>query len=831
MSITRLGRVWLLTAVLVGAVVLLYATVLQGRPPPMELGVARWWSIAVLFGVAELFVAHAERARSALSHSLREVPAVFGLLLLAPGHYLLACLIGTGLTLIVRVGQSGVKLAFNLANVAFEGALAMAVYGWLAPGDPLSLHGWTAVLSASVLAHSVGGSLVEAAIQLAGDGAGLAAVLRSLRMAACSIFANSTVALLTVLLAAREPWALPLVAVLLTLLFLALRAHVELADRIRQLEALYPGIDTLSRSRCHLPETAELVLREARRLYATGHAELYVPPSTFNPGLHVVLDGPEVTAGVTPPSIPASTGGGRRHRVGPGRAMVAPMWLDNVQGVLVVADPIAPTAVFRAKDLELFQAFAAHCGVTLHGAALADDLLAKALAKEHEARHDSLTGLPNRRQFLRNAEEARAGGRSAVVLLGLDGFRDVNEALGHEAGDQVLVAVAQRLVGAGHRPVARLDGDQFAVLLTAVADARDAEIRGWELGELVRQPVAVGGVPVVVPGSVGIAVVEPEEPLSDAVLIAADSAMWQAKSSRAAVHVHVAEDELDRARRLRLAAALEGALADGVIEVWYQPQAVTCTGAVVAAEALVRWTHPVYGAVPPPEIVALAERTGQMRRLTDYVLRTALHQVAAWSQLGLALDVAVNVTTQDLADEALPVVVARLLAETGVDHGSLTLEITESGVMRDVERCLAVLDRLAALGVRLSVDDFGTGYSSLSYLQGLPVHEVKVDRSFVMRLAHDSGDLTMVRSIVDLGHALGLSVVAEGVETAEVLRILGNLDVDVVQGYHLGRPMPAAQFLAALPPSGGLVPQPRTEAATTPPASPARSAPPRPWAR
>jgi EAL domain-containing protein (putative c-di-GMP-specific phosphodiesterase class I) len=300
------------------------------------------------------------------------------------------------------------------------------------------------------------------------------------------------------------------------------------------------------------------------------------------------------------------------------------------------------------------------------------------------------------------------------------------------------------------------------------------------------------------------------------VLIAADSAMWQAKSSRAAVHVHVAEDELDRARRLRLAAALEGALADGDIEVWYQPQAVTCTGAVVAAEALVRWTHPVYGAVPPPEIVALAERTGQMRRLTDYVLRTALHQVAAWSRLGLALDVAVNVTTQDLADEALPVVVARLLAETGVDHGSLTLEITESGVMRDVERCLAVLDRLAALGVRLSVDDFGTGYSSLSYLQRLPVHEVKVDRSFVMRLAHDSGDLTMVRSIVDLGHALGLSVVAEGVETAEVLRLLADLDVDVVQGYHLGGPMPAPAFLAALHPPAGLLPAPRTAAATTP---------------
>jgi diguanylate cyclase (GGDEF)-like protein len=614
--------------------------------------------------------------------------------------------------------------------------------------------------------------------------------------------AQTAVALLTVLLAVREPRALPLVAVLLTVLFLVLRAHVELADRFRQLESLYPVIDALSRSRGSLPAAADLVLREARQLYATARAELYVPSSSLHLALHRVLEGEGVTAGpsagVAPPSVPGMLRTGRSRRARPTRSMLAPMWLNDVQGVLVVADPLSPTAFFRAKDRELFQAFAAHCGVTLHGAALADDLAAKAATQDHEARHDSLTRLPNRHEFLQNAERARGGGRSAVVLLGLDGFRDVNEALGHEAGDQVLVAVAQRLLGAGHQAVARLDGDQFAVLLTAVADAQDAESRGRELVDLVRQPVAVEGVPVVVTGSAGIALVEPAAPLRDEVLTAADSAMWQAKTAATRVHVYVAEDECDRTRRLRLAAALEAALDGGDIEVWYQPKAVARTSTVVAAEALVRWTHPAYGPVPPPEIVALAQRTGQMRRLTDYVLQTALRQAAAWSGVGLALDVAVNVSAQDLADDDLPTVVAGLLAATGVDPGALTLEITESGVMRDVERCLEVLDRLAALGVRLSVDDFGTGYSSLSYLQRLPVHEVKVDRSFVMRLETDSGDLTMVRSIVDLGHALGLSVVAEGVETAEVLQLLADLDVDVVQGYHLGRPVPASAFLAAL---------------------------------
>jgi diguanylate cyclase (GGDEF)-like protein len=809
-----------LTAVLALAAAALYIGVLRGSPAPMELGVAHWWSIAVLFGLAELFIAHAERVRSALTYSLREVPAVFGLLLLTPHYYLLACLLGTGLGLGVRIGQSRVKLAFNLANVGFEGALAMAVYAWLATADPLSIQGWTAVLAASVLAHCVGGALVAVAIHLVGDGAGLVAVARSLRTTACSALAQSAVALLTVLLVVREPRALPLVAVLLTVLYLVLRAHVLLADRFRQLEALYPVIDTLSRSRSNLPAAADLVLREARQLYATGRAELYIPSSGLHPGRHDVLEGAALAAGpaagVASPQIPGPPTGARRRRVRPARSMAAPMWLDDVQGVLVVADPLSPTACFRAKDLELFRAFAAHCGATLHSAALADDLCAKAAAQDHESRHDSLTGLPNRREFLQEAQRARGGGRSAVVLVGLDGFRDVNAALGHEAGDQVLVAVAQRLRGAGHGAVARLDGDQFAVLLTAVADAQDAESRGQELVELVRRPVAVEGVPVVVPGSVGIALVEPDEPLRDAVLIAADSAMWQAKSAATAVRVHVAEDESGRARRLRLAAALEGALENGDIEVWYQPKAVTRTGTVVAAEALVRWTHPAYGAVPPLEIVALAERTGQMRRLTDYVLQTALLQLAAWDRLGLTLDVAVNVSTQDLADDTLPTVVASLLTATGVDPGALTLEITESAVMRDVERCLAVLDRLAALGVRLSVDDFGTGYSSLSYLQRLPVHEVKIDRSFVMRLAHDGGDLTMVRSIVDLGHAIGLSVVAEGVETAEVLQLLADIDVDVVQGYHVGRPVPAPSFPTALGRPATLVPAPRAGTPGTP---------------
>jgi EAL domain-containing protein (putative c-di-GMP-specific phosphodiesterase class I) len=268
--------------------------------------------------------------------------------------------------------------------------------------------------------------------------------------------------------------------------------------------------------------------------------------------------------------------------------------------------------------------------------------------------------------------------------------------------------------------------------------------------------------------------------------------MYVAKDSGTGVEVYRSDDGELSQRRLVLAGDLEAALDRHGLDVWYQPQADATTGEIVGVEALLRWEHPVYGDVPPSEVVSLAERTGLLRRLTNMVLETAVRQRARWSDLGYTLNVAVNVTPTDLCDSELPRLVHDLLVATNTPSRALTLEITESGVMSDPARCVAVLDVLAAQGVRLAVDDFGTGHSSLAYLEQLPVNEVKIDRSFVRRLERQQSDAKVMRATVALAHDLGMRVVAEGVESQVAWARVIELGCEMVQGYGLARPMPVA---------------------------------------
>jgi EAL domain-containing protein (putative c-di-GMP-specific phosphodiesterase class I) len=312
-----------------------------------------------------------------------------------------------------------------------------------------------------------------------------------------------------------------------------------------------------------------------------------------------------------------------------------------------------------------------------------------------------------------------------------------------------------------------------------------------------------------VAGSVGIAMLPEHASTPDDLLRHADVAMYAAKASASGVALYRPEDARATHRRLQLAGDLHAAIEQHQFQVFYQPQAEAATGRVAGAEALLRWHHPEYGEVPPTEMVALAQRTGLLRRLTDAILEDTLHQRAVWAALGYPLWVSVNLSARDVFDDELPRVVQRLLAATETPPSALTLEITESGVMSDPERSLAVLESLAGLGVRISVDDFGTGHSSLAYLERLPVHEVKIDKSFVQRLDADASDATVIRSTIALAHELGMTVVAEGVESAAVQERIAALGCEFVQGYVISRPLPAHEtipWIRARANAGGLHP-------------------------
>ncbi len=455
-----------------------------------------------------------------------------------------------------------------------------------------------------------------------------------------------------------------------------------------------------------------------------------------------------------------------------------------------------------------------------------DSTLWIARVRAEEQLRDPLTGLPNR-QWLRErtwsalAEARRAEVRSALVLIDLDRFRSVNDTLGHLAGDRLLLQIADRLRTALPRgaEAARLGGDEFAVLLPAVDSATSAQRVARALVGALGSPLDLDGLTLVLEASAGVAVFPEHAQDAEGLLRRADVAMYQAKRDRSGVEVYEAARDGNTPDRLGLLADLRRALDAGDVELHYQPK-VGFDGRVSGLEALVRWAHPDRGRVPPDEFIAMAETSGLMPRLTEYVLETALAQVARWRAAGLTVPVAVNVSPRDVRSPGFAGAVAARLARHGVPPGALQLEITEHVLLEEPQRAADTLAALVGHGVRMSLDDFGTGYSSLVHLRRLPVSELKIDRSFVARLAVDAEDAEIVRCTVDLAHSLGLQVVAEGVEDDETWERLRDLGCDAVQGWLVAAAMPVSEATAWLRSRGAGSPEVRPAL----PAAPVRSA-------
>ena len=423
---------------------------------------------------------------------------------------------------------------------------------------------------------------------------------------------------------------------------------------------------------------------------------------------------------------------------------------------------------------------------------------------EHQALHDSLTGLPNRVLFHDRIETAlanarRTGGRAAVLLLDLDGFKEINDALGHASGDQLLRELAVRLRGTlrDTDTIARLGGDEFGVVMPA-GSADDVLETATRIHVAVDEPFEIGGLSLDVKTSVGGVLYPDDASDADTLVRFADVAMYAAKRNRTRIELYNPAADVSSRESLSLGSELRRALEAGDIVAHYQPKVEVSSGRVVGAEALVRWDHPERGIVLPSQFLPVVQKAGLMGSLTALVLQGAAAEAAAWSRDGLDLGVAVNVDVDALLDPAFPRRVAEVLEETGLAPELLTIELTETSLMADPVRAGYVARELSSVGVRLSIDDFGTGYSSLGYLTALPLAELKIDRSFVGRMTESPMDMAIVRTILDLGSNLDLSVVAEGIESAEARDLLEELGCTLAQGYEFGSPMSARRLTAFL---------------------------------
>jgi diguanylate cyclase (GGDEF)-like protein len=818
--LTGLAGVRALTIALgVGGLAFLVGVVRHLDRPQTELALPVW-ALVCLFALAEMLPVHLHRGRDAHSFSLSEIPLVLGLVGAAPVALVLARVVGAGGALALIRRQQGTKLAFNLAHLLVEVAIAVWVFHMVAGAHPsvVDERTWLAALAATAATHVYGCLAVTAVISLH-EGKLQADDLGSTFAAgAGAATVNTSLALVSLLAVAENPWVLTLLAVLVAVSAAGYRSYSNLRQGYGRLELLYGFTGAVGRT-VEIDQAASTVLVEARTLLRAGRAALvWIDERSGRATYWVLGDGEPAPVEVAPEELalhwwaPALRGeavlaprGAKDllvraalHDAGLHDGLAVPLRSDDrIAGVLMVADRLDEVSTFGAEDLKLFGALANHARVALENGRL--------LEKEYQALHDALTGLPNRRLFaiaVRNAlaEQTGASGQVAVLLMDLNGFKEVNDTLGHATGDTLLVEVGRRLTSAlpTGATLARLGGDEFSVVIPGVADANEAYEHAVNLLSALRRPYELPQLTLDVSASIGVAISPDHGEDGPSLLKKADMAMYSAKSRASGVEVYALDVDSSNVRRLALTAELRRAVDERAIAVHFQPKVELITGRVVGAEALVRWTHPTLGAVEPDEFIPIAEHTGLIKAMTRSVLETALEHCARWREVAPAITVAVNISARSLVDLDLPAQVEALLKRNGLPPEALVLEITESAVLREPTRTLAVVARLRHLGVTLSLDDFGTGHSSLAHLKRLPVSELKIDRSFVTSMATDRGDACIVAATVALGHSLGMRVVAEGVEDEAAWAKLVETGCDDAQGFFVARAMPGEAFAAWL---------------------------------
>jgi diguanylate cyclase (GGDEF)-like protein len=815
-------KVWILTVAIVFAAVLLYAAGVRRLP---TLADANWLPLPILAGLfylAELTVVHFRFRRDAHSFSLSEVPLVLGLFFAAPWALVPAHLLGAAVALTVHRRQPAIKLAFNLGQFALQSTLAVVVFRYVvALGDPLGPAGWVAALLATQVTLWVADALINAAIFLSGDRLPPQAMWEVLGLGVIATAMNTSLALIAVTILARSPASAWLALTPLVVLFVAYRAYSSKRAQHEQLESLYEATRALHESP-QLESAMATAASQARKLLDAQESEIILLPdqerdvafsTTLGPGDRVQVMKPiefdpstdlwrPVIMGRQPILLSRQTDeAGYLASRGFREAVMAPLLGDDrVVGVMVVADRFGDVSVFGQEDLRLLETLAHHVGVALENGRLGDSLSQLTRLKEelrHQAFHDQLTSLPNRTLFTERVAYAlerqdRAKQSLAVLFLDLDDFKTINDSLGHPAGDEVLVTVAERLRRC-IRPsdtVARLGGDEFGILLDDMSGPSDALLAAERIIQALNTPAYLDGREVSIRASVGITL-DTHGEKADTLLRNADVAMYTAKRrGKGRYQVFESSMHVEMVERLEMTAHLARAVEQHEFTLEYQPIVNLESRAIEGIEALVRWRHPTRGLLPPSEFIPLAEDTGLIVPLGWAILQEACLRAAGWQVPGHPpLAVSVNLSPKQLADPNLVTEVGRALADSGLDPACLILEMTEDVLMHETDDILLTLREVKGLGVRLAIDDFGTGYSSLSYLERFPVDMLKIAKTFVDQLGNGEPRSPLVEAVIGLGEALGLRTVAEGIETAQQLDRLRGLRCEQGQGFLFARPL------------------------------------------
>ncbi len=780
----------------------------------LSAGMSAWHGtvLAIGFIVLEGAQAHVEVRRQTFSITLSEAPLVVGLALTSP----LVLLLARGLAMVVSEIQHrvvGVKAAVNIALVTIESGVALLLFRALHVGAITHPGSWPAVYLSIFVADTVSALFVALAITLTQGRPSRRDLGLFLPPYIIGGLLSASLGLLAVIALRAEPGSGALLAMVGLLVLLSYRAYAALSRR----HATLSEVNSFAQRVVGASGGGELVsllLRDVTRLLAADSAVLWLrdPPPDVPPVLRLSVDadGEPVPVERERPDLAARADAGKSVLIPRGSddplldsegirdAVQVPLpGGERAMGMLEVRDRLGDTSTFGDDDARLAEALAAHVATALQN----DRLLERSV---YDATHDALTGLPNRGLLTHRLAEALAAGPAAVLIVDLDRFGQINDTLGGASGDEVLVQVAQRLV-ANASPgatVARVGNDEFGMLLPGVEEVGESLALAQAVRESLLEPVHVSGLALDGSGAVGVAVSPLHGRDAQLLLRRAEAALRLAKGGEPPVQSWRASLDSTDPRRLALIGELRRALERDELVLHYQPKVALqagpgrdkSVGAVTGVEALVRWQHPVEDLLHADEFLPMAERTGLIVPLTAVVMRLALSQCRAWLDAGRRIPVAVNLSVRGLLDPQLPATIARLLSTYELPSDMLTLEITESSVMRDVPRALPVLERLARSGISLSVDDFGTGYSSLAYLRRLPVSEVKIDKSFVQDMAVDESDAAIVETILGLARHLQLRVVAEGVEDERTRDRLASMGCDVAQGYLFSRPLPAERF-------------------------------------
>jgi len=784
---------------------------------PVAMADERTWRYAWLAPVFFVFMVLSGRIelrfnvrRQAYRVLLTDIPLLLALFYLPPVLVLLVRLAASLLLpALYRLGP--LKMTFNVTGIACGTALANFIVFLLPFGTSTGPRTW-GVLAGAVLANQLLMATAIGGVIVLLQGLGyLKQFLQTFWPVQVVLLVNITLGLVMLLALKASPYAIILLALLGVALGTVYRAYAQFLKQHKNFAEMYDLTKAVSAS-VHNGTLTDVLLTQVRALMQAESATLWIPAGGRHPevllssrfdytGLLDSAPTPDVlrqrafqndqTVFVGPKHGSEALLAALREKGGKD-AIVVPLRSGTVVvGTIEVAGG-RDNLVFGPDDVRLLETLAAHAGVAVENSRLVDRL-------RFDANNDPLTELPNRRRLLEALDEAMQGRAlgEVVALLMFDvvSLRQVNESLGHVAGDKVLIEVARRmrLLAPPAALVARVGGDEFAVeLRTTSAEAAVAVAERMRAG--LRDPMVIDALTVDVDTNAGVAVHPDHGADPESLLQRADVAAHVAKS-RGVVQLFNPGLESRSVRRLGLAADLRAALESGEIEIHFQPKVALRDRRLVGVECLARWEHPVHGPVSPPDFVAVAEHSGQLPLLTETVLRDALHRARDWGDAGRPLAVSVNISPRTLADPDFPDLVAGLLAEYEVCPSRLTLEIPEAGVIGS-ERSLPALHRLHEIGVRLSIDDFGVGQSSLAHLRGLPIHEVKIDRSFVQGLATDAGDLAIVRTIVDMTRHFELDVVAAGVESELTLSMLDDIGCDIGQGFLFSRALPYERFEA-----------------------------------